>query len=198
MTTTAPNGARHLAPRRGRRWIWVLLGVLVVAVVSALIATSGTYALWNGAASTSAATVTAGSASLSIGAATSMNAASLAPGTGVTSTFSVGNTGTVPLSMRVALNTVKVAYSGTTDAATLGALTLHLTTVASASACTTGLAGYSASLASFDTGAGIYTLPASASGVACLELDLSSTAPTAVQGAVVTFSLVVTGTQATS
>ena len=198
MTGTATRTGRHRAPRRAR-WVWPTVLALVVAVVVALVGTGGTYALWNGAASTTASTVKSGTATIRVGALTAMNTAVLAPGTGVTGTFTVANTGTVPLSMRVSTTATTVAYATSASSATvLGEETLKLSVVATAADCRTGLSGASARVAAFDTGSGYYTLPVGTSGIGCVELDLDADAPQSVAGAVTDFTLTVTGTQVAS
>jgi hypothetical protein len=198
MSASALRRGRHAAPRR-RRWIWLVTLALVAVLFSTLVATSGTYALWNKAASTSASTVTSGTAALSIGGLSSMNTGSMGPGGATTGTFTVTNTGSVPLSMRVTTGSTSVASAnGASNSTVLGALTIRLSLVASAGACTAGLSGASGAIASFDTGAGYYTLPAGASGIGCVEVDLASSAPQSVSGATTSFSLTATGTQVAS
>jgi len=195
MTRTPRTTGRHRAPRR-HRWIWPTVIALVVAVVTAMLGTGGTYALWNGTASTSASTVRSATATITTGPLSAMNTAVLGPGTGVTGTFTVQNTGSIPLSMRVATTSTKVSYAtNSTTTAVLGELTLRLSVVGSTADCRTGLSGASGRLASFDTGSGSFTLAAGASAVGCVEMDLDADAPQSVAGAVTDFSLTVTGTQ---
>ena len=196
MTSTLRTTGRHRAPRR-HRWAWPTALALVVAVATAVIGSGGTYALWNGTASTSASTVRSATATISTGPLSAMNTAVLGPGTGVTGTFAVRNTGSIPLTMRVATTSTNVAYAtNATPAAVLGELTLRLAVVGSAADCRTGLSGASGRLASFDTGSSSFTLAAGASAVGCVEMDLDADAPQAVAGAVADFTLTVTGTQA--
>jgi len=198
MTRTPRTTGRHTAPRRVR-WIWPTALTLVVAVVTALLGTGGTYALWNGTTSTQASTVRSATATVTVGALSAMNTAVLGPGTGATGTFTVQNTGSIPLSMRVATTATKVSSAtNTTSAAVLGELTLRLAVVGSAAACRTGLSGASGRVAAFDTGSGSFTLPAGASAVGCVEMDLDADAPQSVAGAVTDFTLMVTGTQVTA
>lgn len=197
MTGARRTHARHRAPRRAR-WVWPAVLALVVAVGTTLLGTGGTYALWNGSASTSTTSVKSGTAAITVGTLSAMNTAVLGPGTSTTGTFTVKNTGTIPLSMRVQTTSTKVSYAtGTTDQAVLGELTLRLSVVASATDCRAGLGGASARLAAFDTGSGYYTLPAGASGsgIGCVEVVLDADAPQSVSGAVTDFTLTITGTQ---
>ncbi|MBF4585404.1 TasA family protein [Curtobacterium sp. VKM Ac-2887] len=195
MTGTPRTTGRHRAARR-HRWIPPVALALVVAVATALLGVGGTYALWNGTASTAATTVKSATATITVGTLSTMNTTVLGPGTGVTGTFAVKNTGSIPLSMRVATTSMNVAYAtNASSAAVLGELTLRLTNVSSAAACTTGLSGASGRLAAFDTGSGSFTLQPGASTVGCVELVLDADAPQSVSGAVTDFTLTVTGTQ---
>ncbi|MBF4613338.1 hypothetical protein [Curtobacterium sp. VKM Ac-1376] len=189
MTATPRTTGRHRANRR-HRWVWPVALTLVVAVGTALLGTGGTYALWNGTASTSATTVRSATATVTVGALSAMNTTVLGPGTSTTGTFTVQNTGSVPLSMRVATSATHAS-----SAAALGELTLHLAVVSSTAKCTAGLSGASGRLATFDTGSGSFTLPAGSSGIACLEVVLDADAPQSVAGAATDFTLSVTGTQ---
>jgi len=195
MTSTPRTTGRHRAPRR-HRWVWPTVLALVVAVVTALLGTGGTYALWNGTASTSASTVRSATAAVTTGPLSAMNMGVLGPGTGVTGTFTVQNTGQIPLTMRVATTSTKVSSATSASTATvLGELTLRLAVVGSTADCRTGLSGASGRLAAFDTGSGSFTLAAGASAVGCVEMDLDADAPQSVAGAVTDFALIVTGTQ---
>ncbi|QQD75507.1 hypothetical protein I8920_11800 [Curtobacterium sp. YC1] len=189
MTATPRTTGRHRATRR-HRWVWPVALGLVVAVGTALLGTGGTYALWNGTASTAATSVRSATATITVGTLSSMNTTVLGPGTSTRGTFTVRNTGSIPLSMRVA--TTSATSSST---AALGELTLRLATVSSAADCAAGLAGASGRLATFDTGSSSFTLPAGASGVGCVEVVLDADAPQSVAGATTDFTLTVTGTQ---
>ena len=80
MTATPRTTGRHRAARR-HRWVWPVTLALVVAVGTALLGTGGTYALWNGTASTAATTVRSATATVSVSSTTAMNTAVLGPGT---------------------------------------------------------------------------------------------------------------------
>ncbi|QVG65284.1 hypothetical protein JG551_002687 [Curtobacterium flaccumfaciens pv. flaccumfaciens] len=191
MTATPRTTGRHRAARR-YRWVWPVAIALVVAVGTALLGAGGTYALWNGTASTASTTVRSATATITVGSTTAMNTAVLGPGTSTTGTFTVRNTGSIPLSMRVTTTASKSSVAAAT-----GELTLHLAMVSSAAKCVPGLTGTSGRLATFDTGSGSgsFTLPAGVSGIACLEMALDADAPQTVAGATTDFTLTVTGTQ---
>lgn len=198
MIHSTTTTARHRAPRARRlhaRVVGSAIVVLVVAVVVSLLGTGGTYALWNASASTKGATVKSGTATLVVSPLSAMYSPAIGPGSSAVGSFTVRNSGTVPLSVRVMTTTTKVSYADATDAVVLGAQTLKLASVASASACRAGLGGASGPLASFDTGSGYYTLPVGATGTACVEVVLASDAPQSVSGAVTDFTLTVSGTQ---
>lgn len=194
MTRTAPPAGRHRAVHRRRLWpVGLALGT---AVLVAVVGSGGTYALWDRSASTRASTVRSGTATVVVSPLTAMYRTPLAPGDSTTGTFSVRNTGSVPLSIRLSLTGTKVAYAGDVPAAAvLDELTLRLSAVGRASDCRSGLGGYSARPAAFDTGSGYYTLPVGVAGTACLEMVLDADAPQSVAGAVTDFTLTVTGTQ---
>ena len=189
MTATPRTTGRHRAARR-YRWVWPVAIALVVAVGTALLGAGGTYALWNGTASTASTTVRSATATITVGSTTAMNTAVLGPGTSTTGTFTVRNTGSIPLSMRVTTTASKSSVAAAT-----GELTLHLVMVSSTAKCVPGLTGTSGRLATFDTGTGSFTLPAGVSGTACLEMALDADAPQTVAGATTDFTLTVTGTQ---
>jgi hypothetical protein len=178
----------------------VALGVVLVAVVTAsVVATGGTYALWNAAAGTSnAVTITSGSATIRVSVLSALRSPALAPGSSTTGTFTVRNTGTVPLSMRVATTATKVSYVSVPDSTVLGTQTLHLNSVQSAAACRPGTGGASGPLATFDTGSGYFTLPVGVTATACVEIVVARDAPQSISGAVTDFTLTVTGTQVPS
>ncbi|WP_144763127.1 TasA family protein [Curtobacterium sp. 9128] len=195
MTRTATRTGRHRAPRP-RRWVWPTTAALVVAVTASVLGTGGTYALWNGSATTAGATVRSGTATISVSAISAMETRILAPGTGVTGTFTVQNTGTVPLAMRVTSGVRNVAWvPDATKPTVLDEETLHLAVVATPSDCRPGLGGATGRVDTFDTGSGYYTMPPGARGVGCLEIALDADAPQSVAGAVTDFTLTVTGTQ---
>lgn len=203
MSDGTPRSGRHAAPRPRRARTRLLVGAVVAAavvvvVVAASLGGGGTLALWNGGATTNTATVRSGTATITVSAMTAMNTAVLGPGSGTLGTFTVKNTGTIPLTMRVQTTATSVAYSSTSDDAVLAELTLHLSLVASAADCRLGLGGASARLATFDTGSGYYTMPPGGSGTGCVEMDLDADAPQTIAGAVTNFTLTVTGTQVTS
>lgn len=198
--SAAPGSARRAVSLRS---LWAGTAVVAGAVAVALVATGGTYALWNGAVSPTAAQVRSGSAALAITGAPSLRAP-LAPGASIATSFVATNAGDVPLALRVAVTSTK-SSSGADGAGSgaLGELTLRAAPVASAAACTTSVTtGTSARLASFDTGAapGWATASTTASGsssavVGCLVLTLDADAPQAASGAVVDLVVTVTGTQ---
>lgn len=194
MTRTTTTTGRHRARRR-HRWVWPAGLVLAVGVSVSVLGAGGTYALWNASASTKGATIKSGTATLTVSPLSAMYTPPIGPGASTTGSFTVKNTGTVPLGIRVQTTRTKVSYANATDTVVLGAQTLHLSSVGSASGCRAGLGGATGALAAFDTGSGYYTLPVGASGVACVEVVLAKDAPQTVSGAVTDFTLTVTGTQ---
>ncbi|MBF4591075.1 TasA family protein [Curtobacterium sp. VKM Ac-1395] len=194
MTSSTASRRRHRAPSR-HRWVWATALALAVAVVASVLGTGGTYALWNASANTNSSVVRSGTATLTVSPLSPMYQTAIGPGSSTTGTFTVRNTGTVPLSMRVAITATKVSYADTTDDVVLDAQTLRLASVGSAAECHAGISGATGPLATFDTGSGYYTLPPGASGMGCIEILLSMDAPQSVSGAVTDFTMTVTGTQ---
>ncbi|MCU1552322.1 MAG: hypothetical protein JWR36_2882 [Glaciihabitans sp.] len=165
------------------------LTFLTATVTLSLLATSGSYALWNGKTVINGSSLDTGNISLTVNTVTSYTLAlpttALAPGKSVLATATVKNAGSTPVSARVASTSIISNTNGLADS-----LTLTLTPVASAGACIAGLAGgTTAALASFNTAAAPYAMPAGASQLVCFELKLDSTAPSSVQGGSATFRL---------
>ncbi|WP_148076750.1 TasA family protein [Frigoribacterium sp. PhB24] len=190
---------RASSSRRPLRSLWAGTAVVAGAVTVALVATGGTYALWNTSSTSNAQVVRSGTAALSISGQPNLGTP-LAPGQATATTFSVTNGGDVPLSMRVAVTTTRTSSGESgTGAGSLDELTLRITPVSSASDCTaTTTGGYSARPAAFDTGSGYFTLPSGISALACLVLALDPDAPAATSGSVADLTITVSGTQVTS
>jgi len=197
MSRPSPVGrARHRSAerasssRRPLRSLWAGTAVVAGCVAVALVATGGTFALWNGSVAPTAVTVSSGTAGLSVGAVTALDATVLGPGGSTAGTFTATNTGSVDLAMRVA--------AGTTTASTaslVGELTVRLTAVTKSADCTTGVGGYSARPSGFDTGSGYFTMPAGVTVTGCVVVTLDGDAPAAVQNQTSSIGLVLTGTQ---
>ena len=197
MSRPSPRGrARHRSaerassPRRPLRSLWAWTAVVAGAVAVALVATGGTYALWNGSVAPTSVTIASGTAGLSVGDVKALDTTVLGPGGSTAGTFTATNTGSVALAMRVA--------AGTTTASTsslVGELTVRLAAVAKAADCTTGVGGYSARPSAFDTGSGYFTLPAGITVTGCVVVTLDSNAPAALQNQTSSIGLVLSGTQ---
>lgn len=166
----------------------------VVAIVVALSATAGSYALWNGTATVTGATITAGSSAVTInGAATaSPTLGALGPGESAVTPLTIANTGTTPVSVAVTGTAI-----GADPASLAASLTATLTPVAGAASCVAGLAGSTGPLNGFTTTASPVSLAKGASTVLCLRLTLSTSAPRATQGQSAAFTMTLTGTQVT-
>jgi hypothetical protein len=193
-TTTATG--RHRAARR-HRWAWPAVLALVVAVLTALLGTSSTWALWNRAASTAPSTVHSGTATLTVSQ-LSMTTTPLAPGTSSTGTFTITNTGTVPLTTRVTTTTARVSSTSTASATVLGEVTLRYSVVTTVASCRAGLTATSGRVASFDSGTDRTAVPVGGQRIGCVEMVLDTDAPQSVAGAGVAVGLTVTGTQVAS
>ena len=159
-----------------------LVGTLSIAVTVALVATGGTYALWNTKATVNASSVTSGSTAITINdAATfaipSLDAGALLPGRStISAPLTVKNTGTTQAS--VTLGTVSI----TDPSGILGpSLAVY---VRQASTCTVTAAGTTPQSFSAPI-----VLAVGASTTLCVEVRLADAAPATVQGKSATFSV---------
>jgi len=158
--------------RTGRR-LGAAAGAVGGAVFLALLATGGTYALMNDGKQVTGATITAGSATVTINNVTSyaiagLDTTKLLPGRSVVTAtpLTVKNTGTVPLS---------ITPGTVTFADPLSPLASQLVVAVRQAASCTLTAGTPVSFTSF-------TLAPQQTTTICVEVQLKSTAPTAVQG----------------
>jgi hypothetical protein len=195
--TGQPGGrARHRSPerasssRRPLRSLWAGTGVVAGTVAVALVATGGTYALWNSAVAPTAVTVASGTAGLSVGGVKALDTSALGPGGTTAGTFSATNTGSVALAMRVTAGTTTASAS-----ALPGELTVKLAAVTRSADCVAGVGGYSARPSAFDTGSGYFTLPAGVTVTGCVVVTLDSDVPATLQNQTSSIGLVLTGTQ---
>lgn len=177
------------------RSILKALAAGAVALFVGVIATGGTYALWNKSASITGGTVTAGSASLVITRPLTMQPTLLYPGLTTYGTVVVTNSGTVPLQLSVQ------SLTGVT--ATPFSQSLIVSVVVdpraggTAADCPT-IASYPWSRVATSPAAGSLgsTLNAGASATLCVSTALASNAPAAAQGqSVPSFTLTIGGTQ---
>ncbi|TXN29741.1 hypothetical protein [Lacisediminihabitans profunda] len=188
------DGARE--PASKTRSIANSIAFLVAVLTLSLLATSGTYALWNGAAHIDGSTVSTGSIGVTVNGVTSyslvgFNAALLAPGHSVVTPITIADTGTTPIA--VTLSSVGIVTNTNGLAASL---TLTATPVATTGACVGGLTGgVSAPLGAFTTSGSPSLMGAGTSKALCLELGLSPTAPAIAQGGSTTFTINVTALQ---
>lgn len=193
-----PARGTEAARRPAPRFRSIISGItfLVAVVTLSLLATSGTYALWNGAATVNASTISTGSIGLTINGAanyaiTGLDATKLAPGHSVVTAVTFANSGTTPIAAAV---TSVGLVSNTNNLA--ASLTLTITPIASVGACVAGLAGgTSAPLTTFTTSGFPYLMGVGSSQAVCLELKLSSSAPSGVQGGATTFTINITANQ---
>ena len=184
MSRTAAHRADAL-PRRSVPWLIGMLktaAVLVVALVLSLTVVGGTYAtlssnqpiaLISSTGATSA-TITAGSADLTVNADT-IALTGLYPGITRSAQFTVGNTGSATLAL--SLDSV----SGLTAANGLGV------TVASGPCSAPGAPTTSGDLA--------VTVAPTVSAVLCLAVSMPTTAPASAQGAVTSVAVAISGRQ---
>jgi hypothetical protein len=159
-----------------------LIGTISIAVTVALVATGGTYALWNTKATVNASSVTSGSTAITINALPSfpipqLDATSLLPGRSVVSApLDVKNTGTTPVSITLGA----VMFTSPANALS-SSLTVYVRQSATCEATAFGTTPQS-----FTTP---IVLAAGASTTVCVETRLSASAPTTVQGQTAAFSV---------
>jgi len=150
--------------------------VLAIAVSLSLVGTGGTYAYLNASAIASpGATITAGTANLTVGN-QSLNWTALAPGDSVTGTFTINNTGDVPLKLSATITTTMIP-SGTANPFTI--------TVANGTCPTSGV----------PSGTLNSTLAARTTTSACLVVTLPTNALPAAKSASAAISATILGTQ---
>ena len=183
------------AARRGRRasratrMMQAALGAVLMTVLG-ILAGGGTYALWSAVASTgSQATLTAGTAELSLSG-NAPSATGLYPGRTAYAVTTVRNTGTTPLRLSL------TAGAASTD---LGrALAVTAAPLPSGSSCAAGLPGGPGSVAlGSATDLGI-TLAPGATTQLCLGVGLPTAAPVTAAGGTASVSFTVTGIQVLS
>ncbi|MFG6503435.1 hypothetical protein [Microbacterium sp. P05] len=187
---------REEKPRRRSATSRLLLGASGVAgaVVLGIVAGGGTFAVWNSTASAaSAATVKAGSSSISV-TALQLSATDLYPGRGVYAASTVRNTGTTPLTLSLdSVTGPKVATPFTS------ALVLSVGTAASAADCTAGRVSnaVTAPLTRIVRADLATTIGVGGNALLCVGLALPTDAPSAAAGASASaVTVTISGTQA--
>ena len=177
------------------RSILKALAALMAALFVGVIATGGTYALWNKNANIAGGTVKAGSASLVISSPLTMPSTLLYPGLTTYGTLVVTNSGDVPLQLTVQSLT-GVAPTSFSQSLTV-AVAIAPAVGATVADCPS-LAPYPWSRISTSPTAGALgaTLSAGASTTLCVSTALASNAATTAQGqGIPGFSLTIGGTQ---
>lgn len=185
------RGRRSARPARRSplRAAWLTTGLLTAVVVASLAATGGSYALWNGAASTQPSSVSSGTSGLVITQQSALDAALLLPGQGAIGTFTAMNTGTVALDVAVS------ARGTSSNTAFPGELSVRLGPVASPAACVPGATTYSGRPGQLTTPSSFTRIQPGASAVVCTQVVLDQDAPQTVQGSTVQLAFAVVGTQ---
>jgi hypothetical protein len=193
MTTSPGDLAGQTALRPavfGLRGILKALATVTAALAIGVLATGGTYALWNKSAAIATATITAGTAGLAVTTPLSMPATVIYPGITIYGTFAVKNTGDVSM----LLNVKSLALPPT---ALGSALTVSAGVVSTTGACATGVSlpwsGTAASVAAVNLSS--TALAAGASATVCVGLAVLSSAPVSAAGQTAAFTLGVNGIQ---
>ena len=176
------------------RFILKTLAVATAGLCLAVLATGGTYALWNKSATIAGATVTAGAATLQIASPLSMSPIRLYPGHTTYGTFVVTNTGNVPLSLNVQSITGVASNSFTQSLTAAVAVAGAGATVADCPA----IASYPWSMISTAPIAGTLgsILGVGASTTLCVSTTLGSNAAASAQSQTIpVFTLTIGGSQ---
>ena len=171
------------------------LAAVTVALFIGVIATGGTYALWNKSTTIAGGTVNAGSASLVISSPLTMPSTLLYPGLTTYGAFVVTNTGTVPLQLSVQSLTGVTAtpFSQSLTVAVAVAPAVGATVADCPSLASYPWSRISTSPAAGDLGS---TLNAGASATLCVSTALAANAPATAQGQTVSaFTLTIGGIQ---
>jgi hypothetical protein len=192
--TAAPRTKDARPKNKGRSLVGGLT-FLAATITLSLLATTGSYALWNGKTVVNGSTLGTGSIGLTINDATDytlgLPTAKLAPGHSVLATATFKNTGITPVKASVSSTTITANSNGLASS-----LTVIVTPVSSVANCTTGLTGgTTAALGSFNTTSAPYSMPAGSSQLVCFELKLDSAAPTSEEGGSTTFRMNVVANQ---
>ena len=177
------------------RSILTALAALSAALVVGVIATGGTYALWNSSVKIGGGTVRAGAATLVIARPLTMSSTLLYPGLTTYGVFAITNSGDVPLQLNLQ------SLTGVTSNALTQNLTLSVAVASSASATVTDCPAISsypwsriATAPTADSLGAILNVGASAT--LCVSTSLASNTPAAAQGqSAPSFTLTVGGTQ---
>lgn len=177
------------------RSILKALAVVSAALLVGVVATGGTYALWNSSVKISGATVKAGAATLVISRPLTMSSTLLYPGLSTYGVFVVTNSGDVPLQLNLQ------SLTGITSNPLTQNLTVSVAVASSAGATVAdclAISSYPWSRVATAPTAGSLgtTLNVGASATLCVSTSLAANAPAAAQGqSAPTFTLTVGGTQ---
>ena len=191
VTVSAERGA--IQRMFSIRSILKALAAVCVALFVGVVATGGTYALWNSSVKIGGGTVKAGAATLVISRALTMSSTLLYPGLTTYGAFEVTNSGDVPLQLNLQSLT-GVTSNGFTQNLTVSVAVAPSATVADCPA----LSSYPWSRVATAPTAGSLgtTLSAGSSATLCVSTSLASNAPAAAQGqSAPSFTLTVGGTQ---
>ncbi len=177
------------------RSILKALAAVSAALFVGVVATGGTYALWNSSVRIGGGTVKAGAATLVISRPLAMSSTLLYPGLTTYGVFAITNSGDVPLQLNLQ------SLTGVTSNALTQNLTLSVAVASSASASAAdcpAISSYPWSRVATAPTAGSLgtTLNVGASATLCVSASLASNAPAAAQGqSAPSFTLTVGGTQ---
>ena len=164
-----------------------------LAVFFAVLAAGGTYAVWSDSATVPGATITAGSATLTVTSPVALASPALYPGDSVTDEFTVQNTGTVALDLRVDTLTWPTAAGAPEQQAFANAVTVSVWPKTGATCSTTPPASAWTPASPFNS-LGVQ-LEVGAVQHVCITAALALDAPNTAQGGSLDFRLTLGGVQ---
>ncbi|MDJ0338572.1 hypothetical protein [Cryobacterium sp. PH31-O1] len=191
LTLTGRTRARAL-PRLRVRSLVLAAASALLAVILATTAAGGTYALLNASTSTRPATMTSGTATMTVSP-LALPAVALYPGLVIAAPVTVTNTGDVPLTV-----TVSSLIAPTVTSNFSGSLVIGLAAVANAASCTSGVSPtWTGTFAVAPPGPVGAPIAKAQSQTLCVSVALSVNAPDSSQtSSAANFSVVLIGGQA--
>lgn len=198
MPKSADARVRRIRRRSLLQWatspLSILKGTCVVVVAIGLgsLTAGGTYALWNANATLPGATIVAGTAALAVPATVVFPVAPLSPGGSTLVSFTVVNSGNVPLGLRLE------ALVGPTPSMFSKSLTIGAGIVTSSAQCVAGtfVPTWTGTFAFAAPGSiGATPLGSAGSSLICLSVSLDPASPIEAQGTASSFGLTIGGVQ---
>lgn len=168
---------------------------LTLVVLLALITTGGTAARWTSQTILPEAMITAGNTALTIEGPTGLDATRLYPGQTVSAPFTVRNTGTTPLELRIDSLTTPAGQTSTAQQAFIQGLTISIWSASGPTCSTTPpVTGWRGKISTTSANLQV-TVGPNGQQVMCMATTLDPTTATEAQGARIDLRLTVGGIQ---